>query len=77
MFISSDIDEKLSEKYQEICSTATIKYFPYNDLPSRVRNLNYFYFKAIFQALAFKNHKVLLAFDSSVVFFPEYNITVS
>uniref|UniRef100_A0A914PAB0 Uncharacterized protein n=1 Tax=Panagrolaimus davidi TaxID=227884 RepID=A0A914PAB0_9BILA len=68
VFFSNDINETDSLQYQKECPHAKTEMFPFEQFPDSVKRLDHYRFKAIHHSMAFKNHKILLSFDSSILF---------
>uniref|UniRef100_A0A914YQM1 Uncharacterized protein n=1 Tax=Panagrolaimus superbus TaxID=310955 RepID=A0A914YQM1_9BILA len=61
--------------YKKNCPQAKFVMFPFEKFPDRVKDLNNYIFKPLYIAMAMRNHKVLLSFDSSIFFVSNANIT--
>ena len=76
MFISDDIEKDTLMRYQKACPQARLIEFPFETFPPSVREMGHFRFKALHEALAFRDTKVLLSFDTSVTFKENANFEV-
>uniref|UniRef100_A0AC35ETJ0 Uncharacterized protein n=1 Tax=Panagrolaimus sp. PS1159 TaxID=55785 RepID=A0AC35ETJ0_9BILA len=75
VFFSSDVTDNQTMAFDDACPQANVIRFPFEKFPENVQIMEHYRFKALYQVLALKNHKVLLSLDSSVLINKNSNFT--
>ena len=77
MYLAPDVDANLTQRYSDACPHANLIKFPFENFPASIQILQHYRFKPMYSAMALRNHKILLSFDTSVIFQKDLNFTVS
>uniref|UniRef100_A0A914Z6A2 Uncharacterized protein n=1 Tax=Panagrolaimus superbus TaxID=310955 RepID=A0A914Z6A2_9BILA len=76
VFFSSDVTDNQTVIFEVACPQANIIIFPFQTFSLNVQTMmDHYRFKAIYQVLALKKHKIILSFDSSVLINKNANFT--
>ena len=77
MYFAKDVSADSENLYKRLCPTVKVVKLKMDDMPTYVQSLKEYRFKAIYQAIAFQVHNVVLNIDASVRFHKDADYNVS